>query len=145
MYFRIGSIAIPYLIDLLLQLEDEGKLSLDDKLAKYRPNFPDADEVTLRMPATATSGYPGFIQENPAFQQVLLENSFRQFTANELIHWAFHAADGLQAGDLLPLRAHQLRDPQPGISQVTGKSVSALMHERVLAPFGPPGRSGPGR
>jgi len=58
MYFRIGSIAIPYLIDVLLQLEDEGKLSLDDKLAKYRPNFPEADEVTLRMLANVTSGYP---------------------------------------------------------------------------------------
>jgi len=40
MYFRIGSIAIPYLISVLLQLEDEGKLSLNDKLSKYRPNFP---------------------------------------------------------------------------------------------------------
>jgi CubicO group peptidase (beta-lactamase class C family) len=39
MYFRTGSIAIPYLIDVLLQLEDEGELSLNDKLAKYRPNY----------------------------------------------------------------------------------------------------------
>ena len=32
--------AIPYLITVLLQLQDEGRLSLDDQLSKYRPNFP---------------------------------------------------------------------------------------------------------
>src|SRR6185312_5128926 len=58
MYWRIGSIAIPYLIDLLLQLQDEGKLSLDEPLSNYRPNFPEAEEVTLRMLASVTSGYP---------------------------------------------------------------------------------------
>jgi CubicO group peptidase (beta-lactamase class C family) len=136
MYFRIGSIAIPYLIDLLLQLEDEGKLSLDDKLAKYRPNFPDADEVTLRMLATATSGYPDFIQENPAFQQVLLENPFRQFTANELIHWAFTRPMVCKPGTCFHYAHTNFAILSQVISQVAGKSVSALMHERVLGPLG---------
>jgi D-alanyl-D-alanine carboxypeptidase len=136
MYFRIGSIAIPYLIDLLLQLEDEGKLSLNDKLAKYRPNFPEADEVTLRMLATATSGYPDFIQENPAFQQVLLENPFRQFSANELIHWAFTLPMVCKPGTCFHYAHTNFAILSQVISKVTGRSVASLIKERIFEPLG---------
>jgi CubicO group peptidase (beta-lactamase class C family) len=136
MYWRIGSIAIPYLIDLLLQLEDEGKLSLDDKLSKYRPNFPEADEVTLRMLASVTSGYPDFIQENAAFQRVLFENPFRQFTANELIHWAFTLPIPCKPGTCFHYAHTNFAILSQVISKVAGKSVSALMRERVLRPLG---------
>ena len=62
MHFRIGSVAIPYLITLLLQLQDDGKLSLDDRVSKWFPALPNADGVTLRMLANSTSGYPDWIQ-----------------------------------------------------------------------------------
>jgi CubicO group peptidase (beta-lactamase class C family) len=136
MYWRIGSIAIPYLIDILLQLEDEGMLSLNDKLAKYRPNFPEANEVTLRMLANVTSGYPDFIQENAAFQKVLLENPFRQFTANELIHWAFTLPIPCKPGTCFHYAHTNFAILSQVIAKVTGKSVDALMHERVLGPLG---------
>jgi CubicO group peptidase (beta-lactamase class C family) len=41
MQTRIGSIAIPYLIDVLFQLRDAGRLSLDDPLSKYFPTVED--------------------------------------------------------------------------------------------------------
>jgi D-alanyl-D-alanine carboxypeptidase len=56
MHFRIGSIAIPYVIDLLLQLQDRGRLSLDDPVSNWLPDLPNADRVTLRMLANTTSG-----------------------------------------------------------------------------------------
>jgi CubicO group peptidase (beta-lactamase class C family) len=136
MYFRIGSIAIPYLIDLLLQLQDEGKLSLDDPLSKYRPNFPESDEVTLRMLASVTSGYPDFIQENEPFQKLLFENPFRQWTANELIHWAFTLPIVCKPGTCFHYAHTNFAILSQVIAKVTGKSVDALMHERVLAPLG---------
>ena len=37
MHFRIGSMAIPHLITLLLQLQDEGRLSLEDPLSNWLP------------------------------------------------------------------------------------------------------------
>jgi D-alanyl-D-alanine carboxypeptidase len=136
MYWRIGSIAIPYLINILLQLQDEGKLSLDDPLSKYRPNFPEADEVTLRMLASVTSGYPDFIQENEAFQKLLFENPFRQFTANELIHWAFTLPMPCKPGTCFHYAHTNFAILSQVIAKVTGKSVDALMHERILGPLG---------
>ena len=136
MYWRIGSIAIPYLISIVLQLQDEGKLDLDDPLSKYRPNFPDADEVTLRMLASVTSGYPDFIQENEAFQHVLFENPFRQWTPNELIHWAFTLPTVCKPGTCFHYAHTNFAILSQVISKVTGKSVDALMRERVLGPLG---------
>lgn len=136
MYFRIGSMAIPYLINVLLELEDEGKLSLDDKLAKYRPGFPNADEVTLRMLASATGGYPDWIQGNEPFQKVLLENPFRQWTSNELLHWAFTEPVVCPPGTCFHYAHTNFAILAQVISQVTGKPISALMRERVLGPLG---------
>jgi CubicO group peptidase (beta-lactamase class C family) len=136
MYFRIGSIAIPYLINLLLQLEDEGKLSLDDKLAKYRPNFPEADEVTLRMLANVTSGYPDWVQRNEPFQQLLFENPFRQWTSNELLHWAFTQPVGCTPGTCFQYAHTNFAILSQVISRATGQPISKLMRERVLEPLG---------
>lgn len=136
MYFRIGSIAIPYLINLLLELEDEGKLSLNDKLAKYRPNFPEAGEVTLRMLASVTSGYPDWVQHNEPFQKVLLENPFRQWSANELLHWAFTQPVACPPGTCFHYAHTNFAILSQVISQVTGKSIATLMRERVLGPLG---------
>lgn len=136
MYFRIGSIAIPYLINLLLQLEDEGKLSLNDKLAKYRPNFPEANEVTLRMLANVTSGYPDWVQHNEPFQQLLFENPFRQFTADELLHWAFTQPLACAPGTCFHYAHTNFAILSQVISKVTGESISKLMRERVLGPLG---------
>jgi D-alanyl-D-alanine carboxypeptidase len=136
MYFRIGSIAIPYLINLLLELEAERKLSLDDPLSKYRPNFPEANEVTLRMLADVTSGYPDWIQGNEPFQQVLLENPFRQWTSNELLHWAFTLPNACPPGTCFHYAHTNFAILAQVISQVTGKSVATLMRERILGPLG---------
>jgi CubicO group peptidase (beta-lactamase class C family) len=136
MYFRIGSIAIPYLINLLLQLQDEGKLSLDDKLAEYRPNFPEANEVTLRMLADVTSGYPDWVQRNEPFQQLLFENPFRQWTSNELLHWAFTQPVGCTPGTCFQYAHTNFAILSQVIAKVTGEPVSKLMRERVLGPLG---------
>ncbi len=136
MYFRIGSMAIPYLIDLLLQLEDEGKLSLNDKLAKYRPNFPEANQVTLRMLANVTSGYPDWVQGNEPFQQLLFENPFRQWSAEELLHWAFTEPVACPPGTCFHYAHTNFAILSQVIAKVTGEPVSKLIRERVLDPLG---------
>ncbi|HVX33990.1 MAG TPA: serine hydrolase domain-containing protein [Solirubrobacterales bacterium] len=136
MYWRMGSIAIPYLIDLLLQLQDEGKLSLDEPLANYRPNFPESKEVTLRMLASVTSGYPDFIQENEPFQNLLFEDPFRQWTPDELIHWAFTLPPACKPLTCFHYAHTNFAILSQVISQVTGKSISRLIRERVFEPLG---------
>src|SRR6476660_502956 len=47
--FRIGSITKQLTATAILQLVEEGKLSLDDKLSKFYPGFPKGDSVTIHM------------------------------------------------------------------------------------------------
>jgi D-alanyl-D-alanine carboxypeptidase len=68
--FRIGSITKQFTASAILQLAQEGKLSLDDTLAKYLPDFPNAERLVLRRMLSHTSGLGNYTQINPlAFLQ----------------------------------------------------------------------------
>jgi CubicO group peptidase (beta-lactamase class C family) len=54
--FRIGSITKQFTASAILKLQEEGKLSVDDKLSKYILDFPRGNEVTLRQLLNHTSG-----------------------------------------------------------------------------------------
>ncbi|MFY8149432.1 MAG: serine hydrolase domain-containing protein [Prochlorococcaceae cyanobacterium] len=74
MHFRNGAVAISYVATLLLQLVDENKVRLDDKLSTWLPDIPNADRVTLGQLAQMTSGYRDYVIGNDAFNQAQLEN-----------------------------------------------------------------------
>jgi D-alanyl-D-alanine carboxypeptidase len=54
--FRIGSVTKQFTAAALLLLAEEGKVSLQDKLSKYYPNFPRANDITLDEMLHHTSG-----------------------------------------------------------------------------------------
>jgi CubicO group peptidase (beta-lactamase class C family) len=89
MHFRPGAMAIPMLMTVLLQLQDEGQLDLDEKLSKWYPDYPNAGRITLRMLASSTGGYPDYIQGNQPFLDAFHADVFRHFTDSELITYAF--------------------------------------------------------
>jgi CubicO group peptidase (beta-lactamase class C family) len=66
---RIGSITKQFTASAILKLQEQGKLSVQDKLSKYFPDFPRGDEVTLHHLLTHTSGIrsytdkPGFMDK----------------------------------------------------------------------------------
>src|SRR5690348_8255031 len=59
--FNLGSISKTFVANAILMLQEQGKLSVDDPLIKYFPNFKNkaiAEGVTLRHLLTHTSGLP---------------------------------------------------------------------------------------
>lgn len=54
--FRIASITKTFTAATVLKLAEQGKLSLDDKLAAHLPDFPRASEITLRQLLNHTAG-----------------------------------------------------------------------------------------
>jgi CubicO group peptidase (beta-lactamase class C family) len=85
MRFRNGAVAISYVSTLLLKLVDEKKLSLDDKLSKWLPDFPNAQRVTLGQLAQMTTGYPDYVIGNPQFSTELYANPFQQWTTQDIL------------------------------------------------------------
>jgi CubicO group peptidase (beta-lactamase class C family) len=58
--FEIGSVTKQFTAAAILQLQAQGKLSIDDPLAKYLPSFPHAKEITLRQLLNQISGLPNY-------------------------------------------------------------------------------------
>ncbi len=60
MRYSIGSISKQITATAVLLLQEQGKLSLDDKVAKYLPDLTRANEVTIRQLLSHTSGYQDY-------------------------------------------------------------------------------------
>lgn len=72
MKFRIGSLTKTYTYTVLLQLVDENKLSLSDKLSSFLPDFPNAGSITIKMLYNHTSGIPDYTDVTPYFITFLI-------------------------------------------------------------------------
>ncbi len=60
MRYSIGSISKEFTAAAILMLQQQGRLSLDNKVAKFFPGLTDADHVTIRQLLSHTSGYQDF-------------------------------------------------------------------------------------
>jgi len=60
MRYSIGSISKQFTAAAMLLLQEQGKLSLDDKVGKYVPDLTRANEVTIRQLLSHTSGYQDY-------------------------------------------------------------------------------------
>ena len=68
--FRIGSITKQFTASAILKLQEEGKLSVNDKLSKFIPDFPRGDKVTLRQLLNHTSGMHSYTSEPRFIERV---------------------------------------------------------------------------
>jgi CubicO group peptidase (beta-lactamase class C family) len=136
MKFRPGAMTIPMLTTLVLQLQEKGRLSLDDTLSKWLPQYPNADRVTLRMLASVTSGYPDYIQENPPFEAAQLAEVFRHWTDDELLQYAFAQPIVCDPGACFHYAHTNFILLGRVVERVTGKSITELLQQRFLDPLG---------
>ena len=60
--FPVGSIAKSMTAMAILQLEEEGKLSVTDRLSEYMPELPHANQITLHQLLNHSSGLTDFLE-----------------------------------------------------------------------------------
>jgi len=60
MRYSIGSISKQFTVTAILLLQEQGKLSLDDKVGRFLPDLTRANEVSIRQLLSHTSGYQDF-------------------------------------------------------------------------------------
>lgn len=78
--FRIGSITKQFTAAAVMQLQEQGKLNVADKLSKYVPYYPNGNNITLHNLLTHTSGIADYLVD-PAF----LKEASRAHTPMQLI------------------------------------------------------------
>lgn len=57
MRYCLGSLSKPFTAEAMLLLQEQGKLSLDDKVSRFLPDLSRANEVTIRQVLSQSSGY----------------------------------------------------------------------------------------
>jgi D-alanyl-D-alanine carboxypeptidase len=67
MRYAIGSVSKQFTATAILLLAEEGKLSLDDSVARWFPRLTRANEVTLRQLLSMTSGYQDYWPQDYVF------------------------------------------------------------------------------
>ncbi len=86
--FRIGSNTKTMTGTVLLQLVEEGKLSLDDKLSKFYPEYPKADSITIAMLCNMTSGIYNYT-DTEAWQNILFNTPTKVWAPSDCVEIGF--------------------------------------------------------
>lgn len=60
--FRLGSITKQFTAVAILQLQEQGKLKIQDPISKYLPEYPQGDKIEIRHLLTHMSGIPNITQ-----------------------------------------------------------------------------------
>ncbi|MGW0172776.1 serine hydrolase domain-containing protein [Rhodococcus sp. NPDC003322] len=144
MHFRNGAVAISYLSTLLLQLVDEGKVSLDDKVSTWLPEVPHSERVTLGQLAQMTSGYVDYVIGNEPFEAALYENPFRQWNPEELISFSTSKPLLYEPGTNWNYSHTNYVLLGMAVEKITGQPMAPLMREKVLDPLGLSNTTDPG-
>ncbi len=136
MHFRNGAVAISYVATLLLELVDEKKVSLDDKLSKWLPEIPHADRVTLGQLAQMTSGYVDYVIGNTAMNAALYENPFRRWTTHDLLDFAVNKPLLYEPGTNWNYAHTNYVLLGLALEKATGQDMPKLLSDKVLRPLG---------
>jgi D-alanyl-D-alanine carboxypeptidase len=81
--FRIASISKTFTGTAILQLVDQGKLKKSDKIAKWYPHYPRANEITIEHLLTMRSGMPDPVGED--FVEEYFRNRRTHLTAADMV------------------------------------------------------------
>jgi D-alanyl-D-alanine carboxypeptidase len=137
-HFRIGSTTKTFTATVILQLVDEGKLSLDDTVATLLPDLaakhPEIADVTVESMLSMTSRIDDYLNVPDSVVAGVANDPTRVWQAEELIDVA------LEPG-LLPEGTVKYSTTNSIIMQliaesIEGKPLPELIDERLLTPLG---------
>src|SRR5215207_9535915 len=135
MHFRNGAVAISYMSTLLLRLVDQQVVTLDDTIDAWLPDLPDADQVTLRMLANMTAGYPDF-EKNAGFQEAYYADPFCEWTAEERIAISLSVPRVFAPGTNWDYSHSNYVILGRALEKITGQPLDVALQEQVLDPMG---------
>lgn len=131
MLFRIGSNTKSFVITVLLQLVDEKKISLTDKLSIYYPEFPRADEVNLKMLTDMTSGIYNYT-ESDEFENALMTTPLKKWTIDDMLKIAEKHDYYFNPGTDIHYSNTNTALIGGIIEKIEGKSLTQVLNDRLL-------------
>lgn len=129
--YGIGSISKTFTAVLVLQLAEDGQLSLDNTLDQYFPTLPNADRITIEQLLQHRSGLHNFTDDVD-----YMEKMEEPMAREELLEWFVE-----KGVDFAP--DEQMKYSNTGyvvlsfiLEEASGKSYAELLQERITKPCG---------
>jgi D-alanyl-D-alanine carboxypeptidase len=133
-YSRIGSETKTFTVTGVLQLADQGKVGLDDPIAKYINGVPQGDKITLRQLARMQSGLFNY-SASPAFQQAMFADPRHPFTPQELLNFAFAQPNQFPPGEAFEYCNTNTILLGLVVEKVSGQSLPDYIRDHILTPL----------
>jgi D-alanyl-D-alanine carboxypeptidase len=131
MRYAIGSVSKQFTATAILLLAEEGKLSLDDKVARWFPDLTRAGEVTLRQLLSMMSGYQDYWPQDyvfPAMQAPTTADAIMKRWAGQALDfdpgtaWQYSNTNYVIAGAI--------------VERVSGMPLMEFLRQRIFGPLG---------
>jgi D-alanyl-D-alanine carboxypeptidase len=154
--YAVGSISKQFTAAAILLLQEQGKLSLDDKVSLYFPDLTRANEITVRELLSHTSGYEDYAPQDymipewlkPTTPQAILDRwAKKPLNFDPGTKWQYSNTNYVLAGEifekaagrpLLPFLRERIFDPldmkSAGDCQVAGPNDAAAYTRFALGP-----------
>ncbi|MGH9628925.1 MAG: serine hydrolase, partial [Bryobacteraceae bacterium] len=131
--FRLGSITKQFTAAVILQLVNEGKIKLDDKLSQYVPEYPKktADRVTIHQLLNHTSGVPSYTSL-PNFMRDKVRDPYAPL---DLIKVFWDMDLEFEPGSRFRYNNSGYHLLGVVIEKVTGKTYAEALQERLFQPL----------
>ncbi len=129
--YAVGSISKQFTAAALLLAQEQGKLSLDDKVSQYFPALTRASEISIRQLLTHTSGYEDYAPQDyiipewlkPITPQGILDRWARKpLNFDPGSKWQYSNTNYVLAGEIL--------------EKATGQPLVATLRQRIFQPLG---------
>jgi D-alanyl-D-alanine carboxypeptidase len=134
--FQMGSTSKSFTAALILQLEAAGKLSIDDTVGKWLPQYPAWKDVRIRRLLNMTSGIPNY-SETEAMSRTMVNQPTRNLTAEELVRIVYPTG----SNDLPVSTGYHYSNTNYILAgmiaaKAAGRSYRDLVHDRIIQRFG---------
>jgi CubicO group peptidase (beta-lactamase class C family) len=133
-HVRIGSVTKSFTVTLILQLAEEGSLSLNDPVEKYLPGIENGT-ATLAELANMKSGIFNYTEDSEFVTEFIVD-FLRKWTNQELVDFAnnnppyFPPGEGWHYSNTNTVLLGMI------VEQVAGRPLNEVMEEKILAPLG---------
>lgn len=131
---RIGSVTKTFTVTALMQLAEQGALSLDDPIEQYVPGMPNGD-ATLYDLAAMRSGIPSYTFDE-SFEHTLFADPDYVWTPQALVDLVKGVEPMYPPGAKTFYSNTNTVLLGMVIEQVTGKPIDQVMQEQIIEPLG---------
>jgi D-alanyl-D-alanine carboxypeptidase len=132
--FRIGDVTKTFTTTVLLQLVDENKLTLDNKLNLYFPAIPNSENISVRQLLNMSSGLYDYTTDSVFWGQVKA-NPLRVWTPQELVNYSTNHTPYFPPGNGWHYSNTNTVIIGMIIEQITNSTLKQEIQNRIIIPM----------